>query len=54
MGRFFELIGLDWHGFKYQEWGSSSPEIPLEIVLKMRGPTLFISGQSSAKRRACG
>jgi spermidine dehydrogenase len=29
MARFFDLIGLDWRGFKYQEWGSSFPEIPL-------------------------
>lgn len=29
MARFFEAIGLDWHEFKYQEWSSSSPEIPL-------------------------
>ncbi|MGC2172507.1 MAG: NAD(P)-binding protein [Candidatus Sulfotelmatobacter sp.] len=29
MARFFELIGLDYREFKYQEWSSSSPEIPL-------------------------
>ena len=29
IARFFELIGLDWREFKYQEWGSSSREIPL-------------------------
>lgn len=29
MARFFDSVGLDWRQFKYQEWGSSSPEIPL-------------------------
>lgn len=29
MARFFDVIGLDWREFKYQEWNSSSPEIPL-------------------------
>jgi len=29
MARFFELIGLNWREFQYQQWNSSSPEIPL-------------------------
>lgn len=29
IARFYDLIGIDWHLFKYQTWGSSSPEIPL-------------------------
>ena len=29
IARFYDLIGIDWHQFKYQKWGSSSPEIPL-------------------------
>lgn len=29
MARFYDLIGLDWHEFKYQTWSSPSPEIPL-------------------------
>lgn len=29
IARFYDLIGINWHEFKYQTWGSSSPEIPL-------------------------
>jgi spermidine dehydrogenase len=29
IARFYDLVGIDWHKFKYQTWGSSSPEIPL-------------------------
>jgi spermidine dehydrogenase len=29
IARFYELIGIDWHKFRYQTWGSSSPEVPL-------------------------
>jgi spermidine dehydrogenase len=50
MGRFFELIGLDWHGFKYQEWGSSSPEIPLGNSFEdARGPDAFYFGSKFGK-----
>ncbi|MBV8478325.1 MAG: NAD(P)-binding protein, partial [Acidobacteria bacterium] len=39
MARFFELIGLDWHDFKYQGWQSSAPEIPLGNSFEdMRSP----------------
>jgi spermidine dehydrogenase len=52
MGRFFELIGLDWNGFKYQEWGSSSPEIPLGNSFEdARGPDAFYFGAKFGKTR---
>ena len=45
MARFFELIGLDWGEFKYQEWGSSSPEIPLGNSFEdARGPGALYFG----------
>jgi spermidine dehydrogenase len=50
MGRFFELIGLDWNGFKYQEWGSPSPEIPLGNSFEdARGPDAFYFGAKFGK-----
>jgi spermidine dehydrogenase len=43
--RFFELIGLDCRQFKYQEWGSSSPEIPLGNSFEdARGSDAFYFG----------
>ncbi|MBV9479959.1 MAG: NAD(P)-binding protein [Acidobacteria bacterium] len=45
MARFFELIGLDWHDFKYQGWQSSAPEIPLGNSFEdMRSPVGFYFG----------
>jgi spermidine dehydrogenase len=45
MARFFELIGLDWRQFRYQEWESSSPEIPLGNSFEdARGPAAFYFG----------
>jgi len=45
MARLFELIGLDWREFKYQEWSSSSPEIPLGNSFEdMRSPIGFYFG----------
>jgi spermidine dehydrogenase len=45
MGRFFELIGLDWRQFEYQRWGGSSPEIPLGNSFEdSRGPDAFYFG----------
>lgn len=45
MGRFFELIGLDWSQFKYQEWGAASPEVPLGYSFEdARGPDAFYFG----------
>src|SRR5579884_536154 len=29
IARFYDLVGIDWHKFKYQTWANSSPEIPL-------------------------
>jgi spermidine dehydrogenase len=29
IARFYDLIGIDWHKFKYQTWEGSSPEVPL-------------------------
>jgi len=29
IARFYELIGLEWRNFKYQEWTKSCPELPL-------------------------
>ena len=29
IARFYDLLGIDWHKFKYQTWGSPLPEIPL-------------------------
>lgn len=50
MGRFFELIGLDRHEFRYQEWGSSSPEIPLGNSFEdARGPDAFYFGAKFGK-----
>jgi spermidine dehydrogenase len=50
MGRFFEMIGLDWNAFKYQEWGSSSPEIPLGNSFEdARGPDAFYFGAKFGK-----
>src|SRR5207247_3546348 len=40
MARLFELIGLDWREFKYQEWSSSSPEIPLGNSLDRKSTRL--------------
>ena len=51
MARFFELIGLDWGQFKYQEWGSSSPEIPLGYSFEdARGPDAFYFGAKFGPR----
>jgi len=45
MARFFETIGLDWRQFKYQEWGSSSPEVLLGNSFEdSRGPDAFYFG----------
>jgi spermidine dehydrogenase len=45
MARFFELIGLDWRQFKYQDWGGSSPEMPLGNSFEdARGPDAFYFG----------
>jgi spermidine dehydrogenase len=50
MARFFELIGLDWHEFKYQKWESSSPEIPLGNSFEdARGPDAFYFGAKFGK-----
>lgn len=50
MARFFESIGLDWHEFKYQEWGSSSPEIPLGNSFEdARPPDAFYFGAKFGK-----
>ena len=39
------MIGLDWREFKYQEWGSSSPEIPLGNSFEdARPPDAFYFG----------
>jgi len=46
MARFFELIGLNWREFKYQEWRSSSLEIPLGYSFEdARGPDAFYFGE---------
>jgi spermidine dehydrogenase len=45
MARFFDLIGLDCSQFKYQGWGSSSPEVPLGNSFEdSRGPEAFWFG----------
>jgi spermidine dehydrogenase len=45
IARFYELIGLDWREFKYQTWGSSSPEIPLGTSFEdMQSPYGFYFG----------
>jgi spermidine dehydrogenase len=45
MGRFFELIGLNWREFEYQKWQSSSPEIPVGNSFEdSRGPAGFYFG----------
>ena len=45
MARFFELVGLDWRQFKYQQWASGSPEIPLGYSFEdSRGPNAFYFG----------
>jgi len=50
MARFFELVGLDWREFKYQEWGSSSPELPLGNSFEdARGADAFYFGAKFGK-----
>jgi spermidine dehydrogenase len=45
MARFFELIGLDWREFKYQQWTGSSREIPLGNSFEdARPPDAFYFG----------
>ncbi len=51
IARFYELIGLDWREFKYQTWGSSSPEIPLGTSFEdMRSPYGFYFGAKFGQR----
>jgi spermidine dehydrogenase len=39
VARFYETIGVDWLEFKYQEWGSAQPELPLGRTFEqMPGP----------------
>jgi spermidine dehydrogenase len=46
IARFYDLIGIDWHKFKYQAWGSSSPEIPLGRTFEaMPEPVGYYFGQ---------
>lgn len=50
MARFFELIGLEWSQFKYQDWGSPSPEVPLGYSFEdARGPDAFYFGAKFGK-----
>lgn len=43
---FYDLIGIDWHQFKYQTWGSSSPEIPLGRTFEaMPSPVGYFFGR---------
>ncbi|MEJ2010217.1 MAG: NAD(P)-binding protein [Acidobacteriota bacterium] len=45
IARFYDLIGMDWHDFKYQTWKSSSPEIPLGTSFEdMQSPYGFYFG----------
>ena len=51
MARFFELIGLNWREFKYQEWASASPEIPLGNSFEdARGPDAFYFGAKFGRK----
>ncbi|HEX6802227.1 MAG TPA: NAD(P)-binding protein [Terriglobales bacterium] len=51
MARFFELIGLDWREFQYQQWGGASPEIPLGYSFEdSRGPDAFYFGAKFGKK----
>jgi spermidine dehydrogenase len=51
IARFYDLIGLDWREFKYQTWGSSSPEIPLGTSFEdMRSPYGFYFGAKFGQR----
>lgn len=51
IARFYDLIGLDWRDFKYQTWGSSSPEIPLGTSFEdMRSPYGFYFGAKFGRR----
>lgn len=46
IARFYDLIGIDWHLFKYQTWESSSPEIPLGRTFEaMPSPVGYFFGQ---------
>jgi spermidine dehydrogenase len=46
IARFYDLIGIDWHKFKYQTWGSTSPEIPLGRTFEaMPEPVGYYFGQ---------
>jgi spermidine dehydrogenase len=51
MARFFELVGLDWRQFKYQQWGGGSPEIPLGLSFEdSRGPDAFYFGSKFGQK----
>ena len=51
IARFYDLIGLDWHDFKYQTWSSSSPEIPLGTSFEdTRSPYGFYFGAKFGQR----
>jgi len=46
IARFYDLIGIDRHKFKYQTWESSSPEIPLGRTFEaMPSPVGYYFGQ---------
>lgn len=40
IARFYDLIGLDWRSFKYQEWTKSCPELPLGTSFEDAKPPL--------------
>jgi spermidine dehydrogenase len=50
IARFYELIGLDWHEFKYQTWGGPSPELPLGTSFEdAQSPSGFYFGAKFGK-----
>ena len=51
IARFYESIGLDWREFKYQTWGSDSPEIPLGRTFEqMPSPVGYYFGPKFGQR----
>ncbi|MGH9455152.1 MAG: NAD(P)-binding protein, partial [Terriglobia bacterium] len=51
IARFYDLIGLDWKQFKYQTWGSASPEVPMGRTFEaMPGPIAHYFGAKFGRR----
>jgi len=51
IARFYDLIGLDWRSFKYQDWTKSCPELPLGTSFEDAKPPLaFYFGAKFGKK----